>query len=191
MIDLEIVRIIVDPKPTLYAIRFSDSESNELDRNFDLWNDPEYLRNFFEQHSGDLRSYNHFHRKEYSIEDAVRKTLRDAENLENRLLDIAESDDGYEVLQTFFRQLNDMETDSYPLQKTKGKLKYQSWLRIYAIRIDSDLYVMTGGAIKLTKKMQEREHTQAEINKMKQVVNFLRSQNLINEDEFKRLELGL
>jgi len=188
---MKIVRIIVDPKPTLYAIRFSDSEGNELDRNFDLWNDQEYLRNFFKEHAGDLRSYNRFHHKEYSIEDAVRKTLRDAGNLENKLLDIAEADGQYGLLQTLFRQLNDMETDSYPLQKTKGKLKYQSWLRIYAIRIDSDLYVMTGGAIKLTKKMREREHTQVEITKMEKTVNFLRSENLINEDEFKRLKLGL
>jgi len=188
---MEIVRIIVDPKPTLYAIRFPENKSNELDRNFDLWNDQEYVRNFFEKNSGDLRGYNHFHNTNYSIEDAVRKTLRDAQNLENRLLDIAESGNEDDVLQTFFRQLNDMETDLYPLQKSKGKLKYRSWLRIYAIRIDRDLYVLTGGAIKLTKKMQEREHTQTEIDKMRQVVNYLRSENLINEDEFKRLELGL
>jgi|SRR5699024_790223 len=190
---MKIVRIIVDPKPTLYAIRFSDSENNEFDRNFGLWSDPEYLRNFFEEHSGDLRSYNHFPRKEYSIGDAVRKTFRDAENLENRLLDIAEAEDEdeYKVLQTLFRPLNDMETGLYPLQKSKGKLKYHSWLRIYALRVDSDLYVMTGGTIKLTKKMQERSHTQKEIDKMKRVIPFLRKHNLINEAEFKRLELGL
>jgi hypothetical protein len=188
---MKIVRIIVDSKPTLYAIRFSDSEYNELDRNFELWNDQEYLRSFFKEHAGDLRSYSLFHSKEYSTEAAVRKTLSDAENLENKLLDLAEAGDEYQVLQTLFKQLNDMETDLYPLQKSKGKLKYQSWLRIYAIRIDRDLYVMTGGSIKLTKKMQERKHTQVEINKMNRVVEYLRSVNLVNEDEFKRLELGL
>lgn len=50
-----------------------------------------------------------------------------------------------------------METALYPLQKSKGKLIYQSWLILYAIRIEKDLYVLTGGAIKLTKKMQGRE----------------------------------
>jgi hypothetical protein len=188
---MEIVRIIADPKPTLYAIRYENHEYNELDRYFDLWNDQEYIRDFFKKHSGDLRSYNRFHHKEYGIEDAVRKTLRDAENIESRLWEIAEATVEYEVLQTFFRQLNDMETDLYPLQKSKGKLRYQSWLRIYAIRIDKDLYVVTGGTIKLTKTMQEREHTEIEINKMRRVVDYLRSENLINEDEFKRLELWL
>jgi len=86
---------------------------------------------------------------------------------------------------------NDMETGLYPLHKSKGKLKYQSWLRIYALRIDSNLYAMTCGTIKLTKKKQERSHTQKEIDKMKRVIPFLRKHNLVNEAEFKRLELGL
>lgn len=190
---MKIVRIIVEPKPTLYAIQFNENEENELDRNFDLWNDPEYLTEFFRENGNDLRQYNLYHHKHYSVEDAVRKTLDDAENLENLLLDTAEkgNEDEYEVLQTMFRQLDDMETKLHPMQKSKGKLNYLSWLRIYAIRIDKHLYVITGGAIKLTRKMDDRKHTEAELKKMEQVVEFLRNKNLINEDEFKRFELGI
>lgn len=188
---MEIVRIIVQEKPTLYSVKFSGAETNEFDRCFDLWNDPEYLRNFFKDHSGDLRRYNRFHNKEYGINEAVRKTIKDAENLENRVLDVAlnDSEEEGEVLQTLFRPLNDMETGSYPLQKEKGKLQYESWLRMYAVRIDVDLYVMSGGAIKLTYKMQERDHTSRELRKLDEVVNYLRSRNLINEEAFERLEL--
>jgi hypothetical protein len=190
---MEIVRIIVDPTPTLYAIQFTEYDENELDRNFDLWNDPEYLTGFFTENRSDLRGYNHFHDTNYSVEDAVRKTLNDAENLENLLLDKAEdgNEDEFETLQTFFAQLDDMETKLYPLQKSKGKLHYNSWLRLYAIRIDKHLYVISGGAIKLTEKMEQRDHTKAELEKMESVINFLRGKGLINEDEFKRLELGL
>lgn len=190
---MRIVRIIVDPTPTLYAIHFNEYEENELDRNFDLWNDSEYLTNFFKENRGDLKEYNLFHQKRFSIEDAVRKTLIDAEKLEDLLFDIAEkgNEDEVQVLQTLFAQLNDMETKLYPLQKSKGKLHYSSWLRIYTIRIDKHLYVLTGGAIKLTKKMEERSHTKAELEKMESVVNFLRMKGLVNEDQFKRLELGI
>jgi len=151
---MKIVRIIVDPTPTLYAVEFPEQSTNELDRNFDLWDDTEYLTDFFQENRGDLRNYNLYHQKHYTVEDAVKKTLEDAANLENMLLDIAESgnEDDLEVLQTLFRQLDDMETRLYPLQKSKGKLNYSSWLRLYAIRIDKHLYVLTGGAIKLTKK---------------------------------------
>ncbi len=190
---MQIVRIIVDPTPTLYAIQYNENEENELDRIFDLWNDPEFLTNFFMENRGDLRQYNLYHHTNYSVEDAVRKTLNDAENLEDLLLDKAElgNEDELEALQTLFRQLDDMETKLYPLQKSKGKLHYNSWLRLYAIRIDKHLYVLTGGAIKLTKKMEERDHTKAELDKMDKVINFLRSKGLVNEDEFKRLELGI
>ncbi|MDR9365875.1 MAG: hypothetical protein RI575_11085 [Balneolaceae bacterium] len=185
---MRIVRIIVDPTPTLYAIQFPEYDVNELDRNFDLWNNPEYLKDFFSKNSGDLRGYNQFHNRHYSVQDAVTKTLDDAENLEHLLLDVAErgNEDETEVLQTFFRQLDDMETSLFPLQKSKGKLQYNSWLRLYAIRIDKHLYVITGGAIKLTKKMNERNHKQVELQKMEKVVGFLRSKHLINEGEFKR-----
>lgn len=188
---MEIVRIIIDPTPTLYAIQFNENEKNELDQNFDLWNDPEFLINFFNENRGDLKEYNLFHNTNYSVEDAVRKTLNDAENLENLLWDKAEdgNEDEFETLQTFFAQLDDMETKLYPLQKSKGKLHYNSWLRLYAIRIDKHLYVITGGAIKLTKKMEQRDHTIAELDKMEEAIRFLRSKELINEDEFKRLEL--
>lgn len=190
---MRIVRIIVDPTPTLYAIQFNEHEENELDRNFNLWNDTEYLTYFFQENRGDLRQYNLYHQKYYTVDEAVKKTVEDAANLENLLLDTAErgNEDDLEVLQTLFRQLDDMETKLYPLQKSKGKLNYSSWLRLYAIRIDKHLYVLTGGAIKLTKKMEERVHTKAELDKMDKVINFLRSKNLINEDEFKRFELGI
>jgi len=190
---MKIVRIIVDPRPTLYAIEYNEYVKNELDRNFDFWNDPELLTEFFRENRGDLRGYNLFHNTNYSVEDAVSKTLNDAENLENLLLDKAENgnEDEFEILQTFFAQLDDMETKLYPLQKSKGKLHYNSWLRLYAIRIDKHLYVITGGAIKLTKKMEQRDHTIAELDKMEEVIRFLRSKQLINEEEFKRLELGI
>lgn len=188
---MKLVCIIDDPNPTLYAIQFDENAKDELDSNLDLWNDAEFLWKFFKKNESDLRRYGQFHHKSYSIEDAVDKTLKDAINLENRLLDIAEVNDDHEVLQHLFQQLNDMEADLYSLQKSKAKLNYQSWLRLYAIRIDKDLYVITGGAIKLTKKMEDRKHTQTELEKMNQVYNYLSSKNLINEKEFERLELGV
>ena len=44
--------------------------------------------------------------------------------------------------------------------------------------------LITGGAIKLTRTMQEREHTLNELNKMEQVRNFLISNQAIDADGF-------
>ena len=59
------------------------------------------------------------------------------------------------------------------LGKEKARLKdrnrHASWLRIYAIKLEPGIYVITGGAIKLTRTMQEREHTLLELDKMEEM----------------------
>ena len=62
--------------------------------------------------------------------------------------------------------------------------KHVSWLRIYAIKLEPGIYVITGGAIKLTKTMQEREHTLQELAKMEKVRRFLLDHNIIDKDAF-------
>ena len=60
---------------------------------------------------------------------------------------------------------------------------YQSWLRIYAIRI-GNVYVITGGAIKLTHLMEERPHTQKEIEKLINVLASLKKEGFDHPDAF-------
>jgi len=66
----------------------------------------------------------------------------------------------------------------------KNKNKYKSrpeqkipFLRLYAIRLEDDTYIITGGAIKLTKEMN-REHLELEKQKLEQVKYFLRSNGI-------------
>jgi len=183
---MKIVAIIADPEPTLYTVQYHGNDKDEFDIAFDDWNDPEWLRLFFEENETDLDAYNKFHGTNYTIDEAVLKTLDDAEKLEDLLYDIACS--GSEYLQDMFEQLHEKEDDYYVLQKSKAK---RSWLRLYAIRIDEHLYVFTGGAIKLTRKMNEREHTKLELDKLFQVKEFLKRKGLVNKEAFEKLELGL
>ncbi|SMO32474.1 hypothetical protein [Gracilimonas mengyeensis] len=191
---MEIVRIIDAPEPVLYAVQYTGEEIHELYRNIDLWIDPEYLREFFKTHEKDLKSYCEFHEVFYSINDAVRKTINDIENLEQVLIEKAENgiSDEEEILETLFKPLHNKEKDQrYALQESKATLDEETWLRLYAIRIDKHLYVITGGAIKLTETMNERDHTKTELKKMDQVVQYLRNEDLINEEEFEKFELGI
>ena len=66
----------------------------------------------------------------------------------------------------------------------RGRPLHASWLRIYAIKLDPGCYIITGGAIKLTRTMQEREHTLKELNKMEQVRNYLINNQAIDADGF-------
>ena len=58
------------------------------------------------------------------------------------------------------------------------------WLRLYAIKLEQGCYIITGGAIKLTKTMQEREHTLRELNNMERVRNLLLQEGAIDADGF-------
>ena len=58
------------------------------------------------------------------------------------------------------------------------------WLRLYAIRFQRNSYLVTGGAIKLTHTMQEREHTLEELRKLEKVRNFLLSEGACDMDGF-------
>lgn len=188
---MEIVRIISKPKPILYSVQYLGEETHELYRNIDLWIDTEYLREFFKRHEEDLKNYCLFHNMHYSINDAVKKTMNDIEKLEEILVDKAENGI-YNVdkeLETLFKPLHNNETEVYPLQESKATLTKETWLRLYAIRIDTHLYVITGGAIKLTKTMNERDHTKLELTKMNQTIRYLRNKGLINENEFQKLEM--
>lgn len=80
-------------------------------------------------------------------------------------------------LDKIFRPLENNRTNEIVLGKEKAKLRkhprHASWLRLYAIKLEPGCYIITGGAIKLTQKMEERSHTLQELRKMEQVRNLL------------------
>jgi len=46
-------------------------------------------------------------------------------------------------------------------------------LRLYALKLEKGVYLITGGEIKLTHTMQERSHTLKELERMEMVRNHL------------------
>ena len=68
--------------------------------------------------------------------------------------------------------------------RLRNTLRHASWLRIYAIKLETGIYVITGGAIKLTRTMQEREHTLVELARMEKVRRFLLGNDIADKDSF-------
>ncbi len=97
------------------------------------------------------------------------------------------------VLDTVFGQWNDVTWLRSFFKRNIGDLAaylkntpdHASWLRIYAIKLDPGIYIITGGAIKLTRTMQEREHTLAELARMEQVRRYLLDNNIVDMDSFQ------
>ena len=96
-------------------------------------------------------------------------------------------------LSKIFRPLDNNQASDMMLQKEKARLKrkygHSSWLRLYAIKLIQGNYIITGGAIKLTATMQEREHTRQELVKIDRVRRYLLEEGII-DDEGLNYNLG-
>ena len=64
-------------------------------------------------------------------------------------------------------------------------------LRIYAIKIESNCYIITGGAIKLTRTMQEHRDTLIELQKLNKLKNFLIHQGILDKDSIEGYVLDI
>jgi len=162
----------------LWAVHYEGEEENCFDRLFSLWNDVNGLKSFFMENLSDLASYFHI----TDVYKAVRETITEARQLECLMLDIAPEAN----LDLLFRHLENSRFAEMLLGREKaygkGEFSHPSWLRIYAIRIEPGVYLVTGGAIKLTEKMVQRSHTLAELAKMENVRNFLLDQGVFDLD---------
>ena len=118
------------------------------------------------------------------INQAIEDTIEDSDQLQCLMLDLQPNSD----LEALFHPLENFRTSEMLLGKEKARLKrtvrHTSWLRIYAIKLSQVVYVITGGAIKLTLKMEERDHTKLELTKLDQVRRFLLSEDIIDDDSF-------
>lgn len=164
----------------LWAVRYDGENDNALYMLFDQWNDVMWLRSFFKKNWQDLTSY-------FKIPMSIKPLKIPIENssrLQGIIMDISPDAN----LDEIFHPLENFRTSDILLGKEKARLKrterHSSWLRIYAIKLSEGVYVITGGAIKLTLKMEEREHTRQELVKMERVRSFLLDENIIDDDSF-------
>jgi len=160
----------------LTAAKYVGEDADELERLLDLWDSSEYLQHFFEKHIQDLAYF------KLTIDEAILHTREEAHLLSEKLFDAVQNDPIN--LETLFRNLHNEEAGILTLSKQKARRR---WLRLYALRIDKNVYLITGGAIKLTKAMEERPHTSEELAKLERCRQFLQNNNVFDTDSFKEL----
>ncbi len=171
---------LITENERLWAVRYDDSLDNVIDSIFEQWNDVVWLRSFFKENIDDLASYF----KITDVNQAIYDTIEDSEHLQCLIMDISPDAD----LDKIFRPLENGRTSEMLLGKEKARLRntprHASWLRIYAIKLEPGIYVVTGGAIKLTRTMQEREHTLKELVRMEKVRRFLLDNDIADRESF-------
>jgi len=174
---MEFDKILEDGR--LWAVKYEGEKENAFDLLFSHWYDLNWLREFFRENIEDLSSFFHI----TDVYEAVMDTIEDAKYLECLMLDIS-PDANLDIL---FKHLENSRFAEMSLgrEKAKGRgVHHPSWLRIYAIKIEPGVYLVTGGAIKLTATMAERKHTMAELAKMEKIRNYLMDNGVFDLDGF-------
>lgn len=166
---MKIVRVFADQ---LFAFHYQGEEMNELRRLLTLWNDTTYLYKFVRENESDVP-------KNVPTFELVSLLIDNANEIDNTLDQISNTSE--RSLEEFFKPLDNQEYQIVELSKQKGRKNY---LRIFAIRIDVNCFVVTGGAIKFHHLNKDRPHTQKEMQKIDMCRNYLKSKNVFDVDSF-------
>lgn len=186
---LEIIDIFAHVKDSLYAVVYFDNDESAFQELFNRWQDVEYLEQFFEENKNDLQSGFY---GDITIEDAVLQTLEESNRFENKILKSAKSgiNNSEKVLEeVIFTSLHKRDYSHIHIKSKGYGPKRKSWLRVYAIRIAANLYVVSGGAIKLTKDMSP-EHLKLELRKLESTATYLKEVGFEVEGDLGYIEIG-
>lgn len=153
----------------LYAVREKGRKDNVLYNLFEQWYDVKYLYDFFSRHTDVLQSYFHIS----GIRQAVSDTIEDVEYLEDVLIGLT-----VDNLDAVFKHLSPKDEGIVFLSRHKARnwerRNHDSWLRIYALRLEGGVYVITGGAIKMSQKMQDDPETKKQLQKINECKAYLK-----------------
>lgn len=166
----------------LFSIKYEKENLSEFELFFLRMRDHEWLFNFFRGNLLALKSID----ASLSIDKAILKTTLEVEQIKESLYQTFNNGCyGEDVgLDKIFRPLNNHEYEILDLQKTKTKadkkLIRNPWCRLYAIRVERNLFIVTGGGIKLTRRMEESIYLKNELKKIDHAQIFLKSQNILS-----------
>jgi hypothetical protein len=154
----------------------------------DNLSDPEFLRNFFNKREAFIGAHP-FHGS-ITVREAIRRTRNEYFSLLRIFKDLAEEGitDEELGLVEIFKPLKKSEIFKPQLQKEKAKSSYKSWIRVYALRVAQNFYIVTGGGIKLYKTMQEDEYLKTQLAKIELVKQFLIENEMYDPEGFQELE---
>ena len=170
----------------LYTIQHDGESQDEYDKLFDFWDDTEKIFEYLKSNKAYLET-EYFESE--TIDSIERKIARESFEL-SRLLDEDYGPGKKQKLESLFRPLKDHEYKLPPYQDTKAVIKNardfpRPVLRIYAVRISENTFVISGGAIKLVHRMEDHPDTKQELYKLNKTKVFLKSLGFEDSEDFK------
>jgi hypothetical protein len=191
LITMKFKRIFgVRAKGYLQAVIYPEDHPMDIFRKlFNLWNNTQYLLEFFEQQQDKLNTQ---YCKYLSVDEAIDYVIDEALEFEAELRALETGPENDKIENENIRELSDIFIQLHkgvyalrPEKRDQRKAKVDrrfTFLRLYAIEVDG-CYVVTGGAIKLQEKM-EGSLFDMEKKRLLTVQQYLKSENIIGKDGF-------
>lgn len=160
----------------LFVVHYEGEPHNEYRRLMNCWEDTEALQQFLKDNICDIPP----HKTKFKILEEI---IEESFEINDLLIDIVETEPVN--IDSLFAPLDNAEYREVLLSKRKGRGSTKH-LRLYAIKIEKDTYLITGGAIKLPLHhlMEDREHTRIEKQKLENVRDYLKSNDIHDRDSF-------
>jgi hypothetical protein len=173
---------------SLYAVKYDNEDGNTYRVLINRWQDVEFLEQFFEDNKKDLQSgfYGNI-----TIEEAVLQTIDESARFDRIILNSAKqglTNTSKVLEEVVFTSLHKNDYSHIHIQSKAYGPQRPSWLRIYAIRIAVNVYVVSGGAIKLTKDM-DAPHLKLELRKLKATADYLKEIGFEFEEDLGYIEI--
>jgi hypothetical protein len=168
--------------------------AHEFQRLIDQWNDREYLIDYFDRNEEKLQIpfwnevINGNPHSNVGITQAVDLTIEEVSEFEKEILDLANGKGGKNLDEIFKPLHKEFRKESEKAEFKAYGIYETSWLRFYAIKIEENFYFITGGGIKLTKRMEDSEGLDLELQKLKKVYDYLFQNPDIDPDLLEKLE---
>lgn len=163
-------------RDALYSIQWPNAETNSLDEMVERLSDVEYLKSYFSANAENLE-------KSYDITelDAISRTAKEIRELVNDILYHSEGRPN-KTLDELFKPLHKNYHYNHPRYHTDYKLYgYDAeWIRVYAVKCETNLYVITGYGIKLVQRMQDDKLLQEELTKLGQATDYIREMGMLD-----------
>jgi len=165
----------------------------EFDRVFNLWNDPVYIRQYLKENISYLQDgfYGGI-----TLEKAIIEVRRDISFMYSEILRATSNigKNNNEDLESLFKPFENKEPSGKDHQRVKYKLEKweykKSKIRLYAIRLSKDTFIITGGAIKLVQFTKDHKDTLKEEKKINSARTWLRTNEFLFEDNLKEYYEG-
>lgn len=180
----------------LYAAVYDETgykNVNEFRRLLGLWTDRTYLIDYFLRNQTKLQSgfwnevINEDPNTKVAVTLAVNLTIEEASEFEKEILCLADGKDGRSLDEIFIPLHKEFRKDSDKYEFKAYGIFENSWLRFYAIKIEG-IYFISGGGIKLTKKMEDSEGLDIELEKLQKVYDLLFKDPDIDPDLLQKIE---